>query len=113
MKKAYEKPQMEWVSLQPDVPIAAPCWSHAGKQHFYHDVPGRGYCEVYLSDDGCGKATVVAVVFPDAAHMTSQEKVEAETWMMDHLREKLASAGNNMASFKGNEFLPAPDPSWS
>jgi hypothetical protein len=45
--------------------------------------------------------------------MTSQQKEEAEAWMMDHLAEKMASSGNNMAPFKGSEFLTKPDPSWS
>ena len=113
MKKAYIRPEMEWVSICPDRPVAAPCWANAGKQHMYHDVPGYGYCEVHLSGGGCGKATVIAVIFPDDLGMTSQQKAQAEAWMMDHLAEMMAASGNNMAPFKGNEFTPRPDPSWS
>lgn len=113
MKKAYEKPQMEWVSLQPDVPIAAPCWANAGKQAIYHDLPGVGYCEVHLSKGGCGKAKIVSVIIPDEFGLTSQQKAEMESWFMGHLAEKMAAAGNNMASFKGSEFTTAPDPDWS
>ena len=112
MKKAYCKPEMEWVCLQPDAPIAAPCWANSGKRPIYHDVPGHGYCEVRLSG-GCGSATIVSVVFPESEHMTSQEKEAAEAWMMEHLAEKMAAAGNNMASFKGSGFATQPDPSWS
>ena len=112
MKKAYCKPEMEWISLQPDTPIAAPCWANSGKRPIYHDVPGTGYCEATLTG-GCGKATIIAVKIIGADHMTSQELAEAEAWMMDHLAEKMASAGNNMAPFKGSEFTTKPDPSWS
>ena len=113
MKKAYIRPEVEWVSICPDQPVAAPCWANSGKEPMFHDVPGYGYCEVHLSGDGCGKATVIAVIFPDDLGMTSQQKAQAEAWMMDHLAEKMAAAGNNMASFKGNGFSARPDPSWS
>ncbi len=113
MKKTYCKPQVAWVPIRPAQPVAAPCWANAGKKPIYHDVPGHGYCEAHLSDDGCGKATVITVTFPDATHMTSQEKEAAEAWMLEHLAEKIASAGNNMASFKGSGFTTHPDPDWS
>ena len=113
MKKEYIQPQFEWITLQPDEPIAAPCWANAGKQDMYHDLPGYGYCQVTLSGDGCGKATVIAVTIPNELGFTSQQKAEAEAWMMQHLSEKMASAGNNMAPFKGNEFTARPDPAWS
>ena len=112
MKKEYVRPQVEWFSIQPDEPIAARCWADAGKQ-LYHDLPGYGYCLVTLSKGGCGKAKVVGVVIPDELGFTSQQKLEAEQWMMDHLTEKMAAAGNNMANFDGNGFFYAPDPSWS
>lgn len=113
MKKAYEKPSLEWIPIRPEQPVAAPCWANAGKKPIYHDVPGKGYAEVHLSKGGCGKATIVAVIFPDATHMTSQEKEAAEAWFMQHLAEKMAAAGNNMAPFKGSEFTTSPDPDWS
>ena len=113
MKKTYCKPQVAWVPIRPSEPVAAPCWAYGSKDKpLYHDVPGHGYCAIYLSG-GCGKATVITVEFPDAAHMTSQEKEAAEAWMMDHLAQKMAEAGNNMASFKHNGFTTSPDPSWS
>ena len=112
MKKAYCKPEMGWISLQPDTPIAAPCWANSGKRPIYHDIPGIGYCEATLSG-GCGKSTVVAVKIIGADHMTSQEIADAEAWMMDHLAEKMATAGNNLAPFKGSGFTTSPDPSWS
>ena len=113
MKKTYIRPAAEWVSICPDQPIAAPCWANAGKKPMYHDVPGYGSCQVTLSNSGCGKATVIAVSFPDSLGMTSQQKAQAEAWMMNHIAEKMAAAGNNMASFKGSEFANSPDPSWS
>ena len=113
MKKAYESPKVEWVRLHPDQPIAAPCWANAGKKPMYHDLPGYGYCQVTLSNSGCGKATVVVVTIPDELGFTSQQKAAAEQWMMDHLSEKMAAAGNNMAPFKGSEFTANPDSSWS
>lgn len=112
MKKAYEKPSLEWIPIRPEQPVAAPCWANSGKKPMYHDVPGHGYAEVHMTG-GCGKATIVTVTFPDAAHMTSQEKEAAEAWFMQHLAEKMAAAGNNMAPFKGNEFTTRPDPEWS
>ena len=79
----------------------------------YHDVPGTGYVEIKLSKGGCGKAEIVAVTVQGADHMTSQQKAEIESWFMGHLAEKMAAAGNNMANFKGSEFLERPDISWS
>ena len=35
MKKAYESPKVEWVTLQPSEPVAAPCWSQLGKARQY------------------------------------------------------------------------------
>lgn len=113
MKKKYIRPTVECVCLQPDQPIAAPCWANAGKKPIYHDLPGYGYCQVKLSGGGCGKAEVVAVIIPDEFGFTSQQKADAEAWMMEHLSEKMAAAGNNMASFKGSGFATSPDPSWS
>ena len=113
MKKEYIQPQFEWITLQPNEPIAAPCWANAGKKPMYHDLPGYGYCQVTLSGGGCGKATVIAVTIPSDLGFTSQQKAEAEAWMMQHLAEKMAAAGNNMAPFKGSGFATKPDPSWS
>ena len=114
MKKEYVSPKVEWVCLHPSEPIAAPCWSHANKgTPIYHDLPGYGYCQVTLSKGGCGKAKVIAVTIPDVLGFTSQQKAEAEAWMMDHLTEKMAAAGNNMASFNGSGFATSPDPDWS
>lgn len=113
MKKPYIKPKMEWISIRPRQPVAAPCWSYAGKGPLYHDVPGTGYVEIMLSKGGCGKATIVSVKLSNADHMTSQEIAATEAWFYEHLAQKMAEAGNNMASFKGNGFETSPDPEWS
>ena len=76
-------------------------------------MPGTGYCQINLAEKGCGQTSIVAITFPDAAGMTSQEKAAAEAWITEHLAEKMASAGNNMAPFKGSEFTLSPDPEWS
>ena len=93
--------------------MANPCWAHAGKSPIYHDVPGEGYVEVLLSKGGCGKAKVVAVTVQGVDHLTSQRKEEIEAWFAGHLAQKMAESGNNMAPFKGSEFLEHPDISWS
>ena len=114
MKKAYQKPRIQWIPIRPEEPVAAPCWAYAGKSKpLYHDVPGPGYAEIRLSNDGCGSATVITVFLSEADHLTSQEKAEMEAWFMDHLSQKMAEAGNNMASFKGNGLSTSPDPEWS
>ena len=114
MKKAYESPKVEWVTLHPSEPIAAPCWSHANKgTPIYHDLPGYGYCMVTLSKSGCGQAKVIAVTIPEELGFTEEQDYAAQQWMMDHLTEKMAAAGNNMASFNNSEFTLSPDPSWS
>lgn len=114
MKKQYTKPKMEWIPIRPQNAVANPCWSHASKgMPIFHDVPGTGYAEVLFSKAGCGKATIVSVKLSDAEHMTSQEIAATEAWFMDHLAQKMAEAGNNMAPFKGSEFTESPDPSWS
>ena len=113
MKKIYEKPRIQWIPIRPEQPVANPCWAYAGKGPIYHDVPGEGYVEVLLSKGGCGKAKVVAVTVQGVDHLTSQRKEEIEAWFAGHLAQKMAESGNNMAPFKGSEFLERPDGSWS
>ena len=114
MEKKYCKPQVQWVPIRPERSVAATCWGWAPKGvPIYHDVPGYGYAEVYLTKGGCGKAKVATVNIISEHQMTDQERADAEAWFRDHLTQKMAEAGNNMANFTGQGFSESPDPNWS
>lgn len=113
MKKTYVKPRIQWIPIRPEQPVANPCWAYAGKGPMYHDVPGEGYVEILLTKGGCGKAKIVTVTVQGVANLTDERKEEMQAWFSAHLAQKMAEAGNNMANFKGSEFMEAPDTSWS
>ena len=113
MKKTYVKPQIQWIPIRPEQPVANPCWAYAGKGPLYHDVPGEGYVEILLTKGGCGKAKIVTVTVQGVANLTDKRREEIESWFSAHLAQKMAESGNNMAPFKGSEFMEAPDTSWS
>ena len=113
MKKIYEKPRIQWIPIRPQQPVANPCWAYSGKGALYHDVPGEGYVEIFVEGGGCGKSKVVAVNVMGVENLTDARRKEMEDWFAAHLAQKMAEAGNNMAPFKGSEFIERPDTTWS
>ena len=110
MKKTYVKPQIQWIPIRPEQPVANPCWAYAGKGPLYHDVPGEGYVEILLTKGGCGKAKIVTVTVQGVANLTDKRREEIESWFSAHLAQKMAESGNNMAPLKVVSSLKDPTP---
>lgn len=115
MKRPYVKPKIERVPIRPDQAVADICWAYAknGKP-FYYDVPGVGYAQIHaVAKGGCSSATDFTVeIFADRP-MTSAQIAQAEQFILQHINESVALAGNKPSPFKGSDFSKSPSPDWS
>ena len=114
MKREYEKPRLQWVTMEANEAIADICWAYAknGKD-FYHDIPGVGYAILTITGgSGCDNKATFVYEFSNP-HLTAAQRAAAQAYIEKVIAEAKAKAGGKASSYKGSVFVSSPETSWS
>ena len=114
MKRPYEKPNIQCVTIASEQAVADICWAYASnKQPFYYNVPGRGYAILKIvSSGGCSSGVLFDIDYSET-DLTPEEMASFDAYMEKVIAQAKAQAGNNATPFKGSPFSGTEDPTWS
>jgi hypothetical protein len=113
MKRTYNSPEMHWVPVCSNSAVADVCWAYANNvKPFYYNTYGRGYAELYAMGGKCNKNVFFEIrYYPE--DLSAEEKAMADADMQRVIAQVTAEMPNKPNNYKGSNFSPSVDPSWS
>lgn len=113
MKRTYNSPEMHWVPVCSNSAVADVCWAYANNvKPFYYNTYGRGYAELYAMGGKCDKNVFFEIrYYPE--DLSAEEKAIAEADMQRVIAQVTAEMPKKPSNYKGSNFAPSVDPSWS